>query len=85
MKINFWRADSVGAEELGDLDVLPVLFPLEVVLYQNQGLIRRSANAIKLPIGSAFSNGSDLYRRLIEPRQMESGLPEQEISLHRLK
>src|ERR1700738_4962331 len=82
VKINLRRAKAVGFEKLRDLDVMPVLFALEIIFYQDERLVRRRADAIKLPVRSAFLDRGDIDVIDIELRNARSRLAKQEIGLH---
>jgi hypothetical protein len=58
-------------EELRDVDVMAVLFALEIVLNENQRLIRARSDAIKTPVRAAFLDRRDLD--LSPPRSAENG------------
>ena len=81
VKINLRSANFVRGQELGDLDVMPVLFPLEIVFNQNDRLIRRTADAIKFPVRTAFLDRRDFDLGFFESREMNSRLPEQQVGL----
>ena len=50
VKINLWNADSVLAEKIGDGHVMPVFFPVQIVLHQNKRLFRRASDAIEFAV-----------------------------------
>src|SRR6266480_5831110 len=76
VKINFRRANFVRGQEFRDLDVMAVLFPLEIVLNQNDRLLRRTTDPIKLPVRSAFLDRRDLDVHFFETREMDPRLAE---------
>ena len=82
VKIDLRRANAVRFEKLRDLDVMPVLFALEIIFYQNERLVGRRAHTIKFSVRSAFLNRRDVYVIDIEPRKARPRLVKQEIGLH---
>ena len=76
MKINLRGANFVRRQKLRDLDVMPVLFPLQIVLNQNDRLLRRTTDPVKFSVGAALLDRSDPDLRFFEPRKMNAGLPE---------
>ena len=69
-------------QELRDGDVMPVLLAVTIVLNQNQRLLGRAANAVKLPVRSAFLDRCDLYSIDIKPRKAKPGLAEERFGSH---
>jgi hypothetical protein len=61
VKINFRDPDSVDVEKFRDLDVMPIFVALQIVLNQDERLIRRATNAIKFSIGPAFFDRMNFY------------------------
>ena len=84
MKINPRYANVVRIEKVGDLDVMPVFFALQIVFHQDERLIWRAMDAIKPPIRSALVNRRDLYFRDIETREMHPGSSNEQIGSHNL-
>ena len=50
MIINSRGANFVRFQELRDLDVVTILFALEIVFHQNQRLLRRATNPIEFSV-----------------------------------
>src|SRR5215831_6255968 len=50
VKINLRNANSVLAQKIRDGHVMPVFFPLQIVLHQNERLLRGAANAIEFAV-----------------------------------
>jgi hypothetical protein len=71
----------VLGEELRDLDVVPVLFAFEVVLHQDDRLVRRAANPVEFPVRSPLLDRGDFDLRFLEPGKMDPGLPEEQFGL----
>src|SRR5437868_10760571 len=69
-------------QKLRDLDVMPVLFPLEAVLNQDDRLIGRTTDPVKFPIRAALFDRSDLHLVHIETRKVYPGLPKKKIGTH---
>jgi hypothetical protein len=42
--------NAVGLEKLRDLDIVTVLFPLEIVLYQNERLLGRATDPVEFSV-----------------------------------
>ena len=61
VKINFRDPDSVDVEKFRDLDVMAVFVALQIVLNQDERLIRRATNPIKFSIGPAFFDRVNFY------------------------
>src|SRR3989442_1038990 len=66
MKINFGDPDSVDVEKLRDLDVMPILVALQIVLNQDQRLALRATNPIKFPIGQ-YNREADFWKQFVHP------------------
>ena len=79
VEINFGRPNFMPGQELRDLDVMPVLLPLEVVLNQNDRLVGRTANAVEFPVRSPFFDRRYPDRRFFKPRKMNPGLAEKQL------
>src|SRR5436190_5269894 len=77
VKINPGRANLVLGEKLRDSDVVPVLFPLEAILHQDDRLLRRTADPVKFPIGAALLDRRDFDARFVQPGEMQARLAEQ--------
>src|SRR5204862_6065706 len=71
--------NAVRLQKLRDLDVVAVLFALEIVFYQDKRLLGRATDAIKFPVGPAFFDRSNLYFIDIESRKVPPRLPEKEV------
>src|SRR5207244_6426034 len=54
VKINFRHSNSACMKKSGDLDVVLIFFPLQIVLNQNYRLIRRATDSIKFSVRSSF-------------------------------
>src|SRR5205807_6764553 len=80
--INSRSMNAVCLEKLRDLDVMPVLFPLEVVLYQNERLLRRATDPVEFPVGAAFLNRRNLYFVDIESRKVPPRLAKKDFGFH---
>ncbi len=66
MKVNFRHANFVFCQKLRDLDVKPVLLPLEIIFYENDCLLGGKTNPIKSAIRSAFFDRRDIDLRIAE-------------------
>ena len=69
-------------KKLCDLDVVTVLFPLEIVLHQDERLLRRAANAVKFPVRTALLDRPNLYFIDIKSRKVPSRLAEKDLGSH---
>ena len=74
--------NAVRLQKLRDLDVVAVLFALEIVFYQDKRLLGRATDAIKFPVGPAFFDRSNLYFIDIESRKVSPRLPKKELGSH---
>src|SRR5690349_12385659 len=72
----------MNGKKLSDLDVVPVLFPLQVVLNQNQLLVRGAVDSIELSVRSSFFNPINFYVVDTEPRKMHSRSSKQQRGCH---
>ena len=66
-------------QELGDLDIMAVFFPLEIVLYQDDCLLGRTTDPVELAVGSALLDWRDPDFRFLEPWKMNPRLPEKQV------
>src|SRR5205807_7602278 len=66
VKINSRHPNAVRVEKVGDLHVMPVFFPLQIVFHQDERLLRRATDPIKFAVRSAPVNRRNLYLRDIE-------------------
>src|SRR5438045_2888353 len=82
MIINSRRANAVLGEKLGDLDIVPVFFTLQIIFNENERLLGRTADPIKTSIRAAFFDRSDLYLIEIDTWEMQAGAMKQEIGRH---
>src|ERR1700730_1399870 len=82
MIIDFGGANIVRFQKSRDLDVMTVLFPFEVVLHQDELLLRGVVNPVKLSPRSASLDRRDLYRVDIKSRKMDPGLMEKAFGFH---
>src|SRR5205823_14243896 len=74
--------NAVRLQKLRDLDVVAVLFALEIVFYQDKRLLGRATAAIKFPVGAAFFDRSNHYFIDIESRKVSPRLPKKELGSH---
>src|SRR5438067_8585050 len=79
VKINLRSANFVRGQELGDLDVMPVLFVLEIVFIVDDRLFRRTTNAIEFLVGVALLDRRDPDLLVFKPGKMNSSLPEEQL------
>ena len=84
VKMNLGRANPVFREKLGDRDVMPVLLALEIVLNENDRLLRRTGDTIKPSVRATFLDRRDLDRGFLEARKMNSRLPQEQVGLRRI-
>src|SRR5436190_18835554 len=74
--------NAVPLQKLRDLDVVAVLFALEIVFYQDKRLLGRATDAIKFPVGAAFFDRSNPYLIDIESLQVSPPLPKKDLGSH---
>jgi hypothetical protein len=67
---------------LRDLDVMPVFFALQIVFNQDQRLMRRTMDSIKLPVRASFFDRPDFYVIDIQTREMHSRLSKKHRGSH---
>src|SRR5205814_6904947 len=74
-----WSSDVCSS----DLDIMPVFFALQIVLNENQPLIRSATDPVKFPVGATFLNWRDFYLTDIQTRKMHSRLSKKQGCSHR--
>ena len=74
MEINLRRVNSVLGKELRDLDIVPVLAQLQIILNQDKRLVRIDAHAIEAPVRSTLLDRRDLDLFLFETREVTARL-----------
>src|SRR3954454_12910216 len=82
VKINFRHTNSMFAEEICDRHVMTIFFPLQIVFYQNERLLRRTTDPIKFAIRSAFLNWCDFYLADIQQRKMLPRASNKQVGSH---
>src|SRR5437016_2706528 len=74
--------NAVRLEKLRDLDVVPVLFALEIIFYQDERLFRGTTDAVKFPVRSALFDRQNFYFIDIESRKVPPRLAEKDLGSH---
>src|SRR2546423_11991734 len=82
MVVNARRADIVFLQKLRDLDVMTVLFPLEIIFYQDQRLVGGTTDTIKSSVRSSLFDRRNIYLIDIEARKMPARLVEKRFGAH---
>jgi hypothetical protein len=72
----------VVVEKFGNLDVMLILFALQIVFDQNQRLVHGATNSIKFPVRSSFFDWPDFYLIDIQTREMHPRSPEKKVGSH---
>ncbi len=82
VKINFGDPDSMELEKFRDFYVMPIFVALQIVLNQDERLIRRATNPIKFSVGPAFFDWANFYIGYIQQRKMHPCAPEKKVGPH---
>src|SRR5438067_998264 len=72
--INLRSPNAVFSQKIRDRDIMPVLLALEIILNQNELLLRRAMHSIEFAIGAPLLNWSDFDLAEIKTRKTHSGL-----------
>ena len=85
VEINLRHSNPVLVEKFGNLDVMLILFALQIVFDQNHRLVHGATNSIKFPVRSSSFDGPDFYLIDIQTREMHPRSPEKKVGSHNFR